>query len=143
VTDDIVVITPDAVDSVAPSKRPMIDMDEMMKADLEKATAALEVEASMRIFGTEVRVIQPSNSFNLIAMSRADTDPGVLGQIMVDMVHPDDRVAFLTAVQHQPVLSADMLLMLLNNMMEAVGLRPTGPSPDSLPTQRGRKSARS
>lgn len=95
----------------------------MIAADLEEAQAAIEVAGEIILFGREWRLIDPGNGYNLMRMSTGDGT--ALLDVMIDMVHPEERADFEKAFRSAPVMPPKVVISLFTAMSEKVTARPT------------------
>lgn len=120
--------------------RSVVDLDALFAEKIAADESELEIVGVVKLFGVEWNLVTPANSFTILRGGRMDEDPAVIAEVLVGLVHEDQRSAFTRALGRVKVLKTEMLLAILNAMYEVIAERPTQPS---TPSGRGRTARRS
>jgi hypothetical protein len=111
-----------------PAAKKVIDIDSLLSEHRDKVLAERKY-IPVLLFGREWRVINQINNFT--ALRAGDGDVEAFTQFLMNCTHEDEREDFRKALFTADVMDPDMLLMILNNLMEAVANHPTKSSSGS------------
>lgn len=129
-----------AEEAAKPVTRSIVDIQAIIDAEIERSEEKLEVVGSIPFMGVDYDLVRPANAFTMMRSANIEEDPAIIAETMLQLIHPDQRVAFIKALGRVPVLPAMALVNILNAMYEVVAERPTQQSTRSA---RGRTPRRS
>lgn len=121
-----------------PKLAPVVDLDALL-VDQEQD---LVESGSIRLFGQEWSIVQPTNVVHTFRIGDMEHDPMSIVDLVENCVHPDQRSDFLHALKTAGSLSTENLLTIVNAITEVAFARPTSPSSTSSPGTRPRQRAR-
>ena len=108
-----------------------VDIDTALKELLK--TEADKVEyITVTLFDRQWQISNQINTFMALRAGEGDTQ--AFTQFLMKVAHPDERKDFQNALYNLEPMTADVLLLIINKLMEAVAAHPTKSSPDSSPT---------
>jgi len=104
------------------------DIDALL-ADALAEAASKTVYIKVKLFGREWRISSQINTF--LALRAGEGDTKAFTEFLMNVAHPDERAEFQDALYRIEPLTADILLIIINNLMEAVANHPTKSSSGS------------
>jgi hypothetical protein len=132
---------PEAEGEAPVKKKSVIDIDAKISEKMAAAqTDAMVIQETVSVLGREWDLVNPSNDFNNLRAANFQDNPDALIQLMLDLVHPDQRQDFFKTMKSTIAMPTEILLEIFTAMTEAVGDRPTK---RSSPSRRGRVTPRS
>ena len=112
------------------------DIDALLKDALAEASSKVTY-IKVKLFDREWRISSQINTF--LALRAGEGDTKAFTEFLMNVAHPDERADFQEALYRIEPLTADILLLIINNLMEAVAGNPTKPS--SASSRSGKTSA--
>lgn len=100
----------------------VIDLDAQFLGSFEPKEVTY---VTVRLFGQEWRVSEAQNFFIQIQASNFAKNPSSIADLLLDMLHPDDRANFERALVNVPQMDAEALMKIFTALTEAVAARPT------------------
>lgn len=113
----------------------VIDIDAMLAEHREKMHAERKY-IKVKLFGREWRIVNQINNF--LALRAGEGDVEAFTQFLMNCTHEDERVDFRNELYKADMFDADGLLLVINQLMEAVANHPTKSSSGSSSSGRTR-----
>ena len=98
------------------------DIDALLKDALAEASSKVTY-IKVKLFDREWRISSQINTF--LALRAGEGDTKAFTEFLMNVAHPDERADFQEALYRIEPLTADILLLIINNLMEAVAGNPT------------------